>query len=317
MVAVACAVVGAVSGPTGFGPSGLTLLHLLRWLAAFGLLILGHQLVDSVGHLDFSSGAQIALASALVVGLGPSLGGPGAIAAALAVAVTLGCSLAWVVQSLRAPCELASLALAALVVAGLPEHAARLAPEAASVLANGTAGAWVPWLFVLYLAVLGGAATLRAAARGMAVEPEAGEVLAHGAAAALWAVVGVWLAGWQGPAVQGPLWPAVLGTGAALWLRGGGVDLTGGLLTAAGLAAAVTVAELRSPVVAFDAERRLLPVISGLVLLVALAVSRSAHADQLDLDAVGGAAAGIDDDDGHGPDLAGREVADRDGPRGG
>ncbi|MCC7491403.1 MAG: hypothetical protein IT204_03605 [Fimbriimonadaceae bacterium] len=286
----------------------LALTQAARWAGFLGLVLLAWQLQHLADQQDPASGAYLALAASLTVGLAPGLGGWTAPLAALAVVVVLNVSVARLGQRLGSS-WVAGLLPLAVVPAVLPDSSARLAPPQA-VAFSGAGGSW-PAVAAAWLLGLLAAALL--APRLQRQAPATRQLLAAAAAGVIWGLLGWHWAGLYGPATRVAVWPAACGWALVRLTAGDDRPRWGlGGLAVLALATALNAAEPQWPAAGL-LDGRGPALLSGLLLLLAALRAVSADAREADQHTVGGAAAGIGDDDADPPLLPGPQVADGDG----
>lgn len=136
------------------------------------------------------------------------------------------------------------------------------------------------------------------------------------AAALVWSLLGVQLAGLSGPPERVWLWPAALGLGAAWWLADDSTlwELLGGAATAGGFGLAVIWEQSHRALGGGGGATAAASLMGGAYLLLGLARRGLTDAGDLDPQRVDRLATGIDDADGDRAPLTGTEAAHGDGP---
>ncbi len=293
-------------------------LDWLRWTAVAGLLVLSQQWLRRAGTADFAAGAIMALSGTLSVGLAAGVGPAAALAAAAAVGLALTGSCLQAATFCRTRYLWVSLVLPVVVPAALPADTFAVAPDGIAAFAMGTLGLWCPWVLAVYVALA--LLTLAAAAGALApvrqlVEPAAREPVAVLAAALVWSLLGVQLAGMAGPPERVWLWPAALGLGAAWWLAEDAVlwELVGGAATAAGFGLAVTWEQSHRALGGGGSATAAASLVAAGLLLLGLARRGLTDTGHFDAEGIDGLVAGIDHADGDRSPFARADGADGDG----
>lgn len=284
-----------------------------RSLGWVGLLGLGQALWWRYRVIDLSAGAQMAVASMLVVGLESTLSLPAVVAIVLLAGVVVGLSCAAAMTVVRAPRFVVTLVPVALVPALLPESRVGLAPEPIRVFADGTLGESVPWLAaVWYAAALLGLAASAWGRRKGRLKPSLGLLLAGAGAGLLWAVLGIWSAGLDGPAASVSMVPVVVGAGVALLASPvGKLDLCALLGSTLAVALCLWAASTGATPLGGGIFGPGAPWVAGAVLLLALWLDRrSTDPDDSDRGRVDPPATAIDHLDSELSPRAGRHVPD-------